>query len=80
MSYADGIHFAMKDADLKRGIQHRRERVYTYRPGYQCAACRAKDIEITMPTDDGIQHSKRRGNAIKSEYGPGVAKSARKSR
>ena len=54
MSYADDIHFATKDADLNRAIQHRRERDYTYRPGCQCAACRAKDIEITMPTDMAV--------------------------
>jgi hypothetical protein len=54
MSYADDIHFATKDADLNRAIQHRRDRDYTYRPGCQCAACRAKDIEITMPTDMAV--------------------------
>ena len=66
MSNADDIHFATKDADLKRGIQHRRERNYTYRPGCQCAACRAKDIENTMPTDMAVD--KRQCNGGKTVH------------
>jgi hypothetical protein len=75
MSYADDIHFATKDADLRRGIQHRRERNYTYRPGCQCAACRAKEIENTMPTDMAVDKMQcNGGKTVHVEFEPETAR------
>ena len=54
MVYADDIHFMTKDADIYRGLQHGGEKAYVYRPGCQCAACRAKEIELSMPDDMAI--------------------------
>jgi len=54
MAYADDIHYVTKDADIRRGVQHAGEEAYTYREGCQCAACRAKIIELSMPDDMAI--------------------------
>jgi len=54
MAYADDIQYVTKDADMNRGIRHVAGAEYEYLVGCQCAACRAKEIELTMPADMAI--------------------------
>jgi len=54
IAYADDIHYITKDADLNRGDLHRGDEAYEYWQGCQCAACRAKEIETSMPAGMAI--------------------------
>ena len=62
MAYADDIHYVTKDSDLNRGVRHLGERAYTYRRGCQCAACRAKQIELSMPEDMAVDNMQCNGD------------------
>jgi hypothetical protein len=74
MAYADDIQYVTKDADTNRGVRHEGAE-YTYQVGCQCAACRAKEIELTMPGD--MAEGKMQCNGEKTthiELLPGAAK------
>ena len=75
MTYADDIHYVTKDADIRRGIQHAEEEAYTYREGCQCAACRAKIIEQTMPDDMAVDNMQcNREKTVHTELIPILAR------
>ena len=73
--YADDITFVTKDADNGRGLRHEGEEAYQYHEGCQCAACRAKCIELTIPGD--MAASKMICNGDKTEHFEFVYGSAR---
>jgi hypothetical protein len=73
--FADDIQFVTKDADNDRGLRHEGEEVYQYHEGCQCAACRGKCIELTIPAD--MAESKMICNGDKTEHYEFVYKSAR---
>ena len=73
--FADDIHFVTKDADNNRGPRHDGEEAYQYHEGCQCAACRGKFIELTIPAD--MAESKMVCNGDKTEHYEFVYQSAR---
>ena len=75
--YADDITFVTKDADNDRGLRHEGEEAYQYHEGCQCAACRGKCIELTIPAD--MAESKLVCNADKTEHFELVYQSARET-
>jgi exonuclease III len=73
--FADDVTFVTKDGDNGRGPRHAGEEAYQYHEGCQCAACRGKLIELTIPGD--MAESKMICNGDKTEHYEFVYKSAR---
>ena len=75
MAYADDVQYVTKDADINRGVRHEEGAEYTYLAGCQCAACRAKEIELTMPVDMAADKMTCNGEkTTHTELLPGTAK------
>jgi len=74
IAYADDIHYVTKDADQDREGLHEGE-AYEYRQRCRCAACRAKEIELSMPADMAVDKMQCNGEkTVHVELLPGESR------